>query len=566
MPSAWDPAALDRRFEPRSAELSLERFIRILRERWLIVVLAFVCAVDAAALYVTTARPVYEAQAELLVAPVSDPNLDGLSLIRRSSDPARDVQTAARLVASANVANRVQRALSSPDSPETLLRRVRAEPVAGSDIVAVIARGSTPATAKRLADAFAKALVDDRTARLQAELRRTIPRLQALVDKSSPAQSGAADSLVTRLAALQALEGGRDSTVQLENPASAPTSAVSPRKALSVLAGAIAGLMLGVGAALALDALDPRLRRESQLGLLFDLPVLTRVPWVQLQRRGRRAPLLPGPELQFLWGSYRLLEDALNAGDGRSGAGEGQSIVFTGVGRGQGATTSALHYAWLLANAEERITLVDGDLRRPAIGPVIGAQSSRYLEQALMGERSLEDALVSVNMSGAALQVLVTHDVLDQQLPEERIRSAFGKRLVKEILSRGDRVVIDAPPLTEGVDALSLARAADRLVVVVRLGSTRLAALRDLRDTLLRHGIRPDGIVIIGTRPGRDHFDAAPDRALRRDSDPPTDAAVEAPARGEREGAAAQLGPSLPEPTSPDEYGRLRRRATRSER
>ena len=512
MPTGWGPEAPELRSGGRSSELSLERFTRILRERWLIVALAVFCAVDVAALYVTTARPVYEAQAELLVSPVSDPSLDGLSLIRRSSDPSRDVQTAAGLVATGTVANRVKRTLASTDSPEEMLKRVRAEPVAGSDIVAVIARGSTPARAKRLADAFAKSLTDDRTARLQADLQRTIPRLQALVDRSGRSQpSGAADSLVARLAALQALEGGRDPTVQLENLASVRPAPISPRKTLSVLAGAIVGLMLGVGAALALDTLDPRLRRESQLGLLLDLPVLTRVPWV----RSPRAPLLPGAELQFLPGAYRLLEDALNAGDEHSGARQGQSIVFTGVGRGQGATTSALQYAWLLASADERVTLVDGDFRRPAIGPATGAQSSPNLKRVLMGGRSLEDALVSVNLSGAAVQVLVATDPSGKQVPEERIRSAFGKRLVKEILTRRDTVVIDAPPLTEGVDGLSLARAADRLVVVARLGSTRLAALRDLRDTLLRHGIRPDGIVIIGTRLGRGHFDAASDRSRR---------------------------------------------------
>jgi tyrosine-protein kinase len=546
---AWGPPAPDHR-DPRPAELSFERFVRTVRERWLIVALAVIAAVNAAVLYVGTVHPVYEAESDLLVSPVTDPSLDGLSLIRSSSDPSRDVQTAARLVATTAVAERVRVRLHSAESPRALLSRVRADPVAGSDIVAVTARGPTPFAAAQLADAFAHGVVDDRTARLRAELATTIPRLRALIASLPAADRGqASDSLGARLGVLQSLQGGHDPTLQVQSGASEPTAPVSPRRLRSIAAGLIIGLMLGIGAAFLADALDPRLRRESQLEQLFDLPILTRVPWVW--RRHRRAPLLPSPEHPYLLSAFRLLDDALNALDD----GEGRSIVFTGPSRGQGATTSALQYAWVLAAADERVMLVDGDMRHPAIGQIIGARQSPYLERALAGTRPLSDAFVSIEVGGVILQVLAAHEQLGDQLSDDRIRSSFGKRLVTDVVSLGDRLVIDAAPLTESPDALPLARAVDRVVVVARLGSTRLASLRDLRDTLLRHGVRPAGIVVVGTRLTRGQIDSERRRGFRHGDDL---AANFAPGDGGGEPSPTMDLPPEP-PPSPERAGWLSR-------
>ena len=49
-------------------------------------------------------------------------------------------------------------------------------------------------------------------------------------------------------------------------------------KKLSIAAGLLAGLVLGIVAAFALQILDPRVRREDQLRRLYNLPILARIP------------------------------------------------------------------------------------------------------------------------------------------------------------------------------------------------------------------------------------------------------------------------------------------------
>ena len=58
--------------------------------------------------------------------------------------------------------------------------------------------------------------------------------------------------------------------------------------------------------------------------------------------------------------------------------------------------------------------------------------------------------------------------------------------------------MIDSPPLTEVIDALPIAQQVDDVVLVVRLGSSRLVQLERLGDLLAQHGIKPAGFAVVG--------------------------------------------------------------------
>ena len=77
----------------------------------------------------------------MIPASRDDTALNGLPVIRESSDPTRDVETAARLVDSRNVADRVIKDLGLDQSADSLLAQVTAEPVAQSNIVAITRDG-----------------------------------------------------------------------------------------------------------------------------------------------------------------------------------------------------------------------------------------------------------------------------------------------------------------------------------------------------------------------------------------------------------------------------------------
>src|SRR2546421_11771587 len=121
---------------PQSGISGLERYFRTLHERLPLIVAVTLVTTLAAVLYLAVASDQYRAEADLLVTPVSqnDTALTGLPLIRESSDPTRDVETAARLVTSRDVAARVKSDLGLSGSVNSVLHKVTAEPVAQSNI------------------------------------------------------------------------------------------------------------------------------------------------------------------------------------------------------------------------------------------------------------------------------------------------------------------------------------------------------------------------------------------------------------------------------------------------
>src|SRR3954453_2725472 len=279
---------------PQVEQQGLQRYVNTIRERIRLIVLITVLCTGAAIAYVVTAEKEYTAEADIPVTPVSqsDTELAGLPLIRASSDPTRDVETAARLVVNRDVALRVKRQLKLGDGPNLIQSQVTAEPVAQSNLVAITATANSARRAKNVANGFAAALIQLQTERLHRSVRKSLASLAPRVRALTPADRAQPDSLAAQYARLQTLASQDDPTLQLQTRAALPGGPSWPKTKLSVVAGLIAGLILGVGSAFALQVLDPRLRREDQLRALYGLPILGRIPR-ESGRRQRAAGLPP---------------------------------------------------------------------------------------------------------------------------------------------------------------------------------------------------------------------------------------------------------------------------------
>lgn len=488
--------------QPRLEEQGLQRYLHTIRERWWLILLTVLVTTGAAAAYSQLAPKVYKASASLLVTPVSgsDENLVGLGLITYSNDPTRDVSTASSLVTTTSVAQRVIAELDLAIEPNPLLDKVVAEPLAQSSIVTVRATEGSPEEAAELANAFANEAVAERTEQLQTQLDKTIPQLRDQLEAIPPAERDSTDPLAQRLAALEALRAGPDPTLRVTTPAILPTAQSSPRPRLALAAGIFIGLILGFGGAFALQAIDPRIRREEQIRALFRLPILARIPRENRRHAGPLSPdLLSGATAE----AYRTLRTTLSAAKGAEF--RARSVLVTGSSPGEGKSTTAINFAFSLVQAGMRVILIESDMRRPTVGNALGVRPEHGIERVLVGEVSLEDALVTAPEYGPDLQLLL----VDRPDPafSDRLALPTARQLVHEAEALADYVVIDSPPLTEIIDALPLAQEASEVLVVVRLGRSRTGKLIELGEMLTQHEIEPAGIALVGVeRPSRDGY------------------------------------------------------------
>jgi Mrp family chromosome partitioning ATPase/capsular polysaccharide biosynthesis protein len=472
----------------------LPDYLTVLRSKlWFIVVFVLIC-VGAALFSLSQTDKVYESSADLLITPVSADNatLVGLGLPSASSDPARDIETIARLIKTQAVASRVVRRLGLGVTPRQLLTKADVTPVASSNVVTVTARANDPDQAARIANAFADASVADRTERMRKQLDVIIPQLRKQIVRLEPSETDARGALLERLRDLEALRALDDPTIRLEVPAEPNTEAISPRPALTLAAAILAGLLIGGVAVFGSERLDPRLRREEHLRR-YRIPILARVPLDKHPSRiEKTAPLLPAALSLATHDSYSLLAATLSRN--RTGRTK-RSVLVTSPNSGDGKTTSALNLATSISGSE-RVILVEGDSRRPTLGRALGLRSKHGVSSVLAGRVALDDALVSGESLAPDVRLLV--QVAGEPPLASVATTASAERLIRDAHLLADWLVVDAPPLTVVPDTLPLATQVDDVILVVRLGNTRLKGLAQMAELLVQQEITPAGFLLIG--------------------------------------------------------------------
>jgi capsular polysaccharide biosynthesis protein len=479
---------------------NLASYLRTLWERrWLVCATVVACIGTALAVALAPDKE-YTAHSRLLVTPLpqGDSNPVSLGLLRDSGTPDRDIVTATQLVTTRSVAARAARQLRLTGTPQQLLDRVRAEPVAQSNVLDIAARGSTPREAAALADAFASATIAERAAALRRQIDAATARVAAQIRSFFPRGDPTGTTrreLRRRAAELNARRAEPSPEFHPTGGAPVAPRASSPSIARAIGAAALIGLTLGTIAAFVRQAFDPRLRREAQVRELLHLPVLARVP---KERAGRRKadPLTTGDLSPRGTEAYRQLRGAIEAVPGHwLGP---RSVLIAGTAHGEGRTTTALNLASAFAFVGRSAILLEGDLRHPSAAENLAPQGPHTSGDVVNGSVSLEDALVAVGDHEGRLHVLAGA-VGGPGAAEGFSHSAAG--LLADAQSLADIVIVDAPLPADASVLLPLASHVDDIVLVARLGHTELPRLRELATMLQDHGLRPAGTVIIGVPP-----------------------------------------------------------------
>jgi polysaccharide biosynthesis transport protein len=471
----------------------------------------------AAVVYVSLRQPrLYQATADVFL---NTQNLAAsLSSIQPVYvDPQRAAETQANLARVPTVAARALRAVGLPNrAPSDLLGRSSVTPSSSADILSFSVTDENRLLAPKLVTAYARAYTDyrrelDTSSLIQArqEIERRISELQASGDQHSDIYS----SLVEKDQQLRTAELLQRSNAALVRPANYAAQ-IQPNPERNGILAAVLGLMVGIGLAFLRDALNTRVRSAAEVHERLDLPLLGRVPEPPRRRRGRpRLTMLAepqGPEAE----AYRILATNLDFVNLDRGA---SSIMITSASREEGKSTTIANLAVAFARAGRRVALVDLDLRRPSIASFFGLEERAGVTHVALERATLDDALVRVPLEAEPGLLRMSAngsgpgslDVLPSgPLPPNPAEFA-GSHVLTEILGRlserKDLVLIDAPPILQVSDTMTLSAKVDAIVTVARLPDVRRGALDELRRVLDAAPVVKLGVIVTGTSGGEDY-------------------------------------------------------------
>lgn len=149
-------------------------------------------------------------------------------------------------------------------------------------------------------------------------------------------------------------------------------------------------------------------------------------------------------------------------------------IAVTSPSKGDGKSLTAANLALTMAQEfQQRVLLLDGDLRRPAVHRLFGLTDGPGLGEVLMDVADLEQALVY--LPDHHLTVLPAG--MPPSHPAELLGSATMRRVLDTLRTRFDRILIDVPPVAPLADLHILAPLVDGLLMIVRAGITPKPAI-----------------------------------------------------------------------------------------
>jgi polysaccharide biosynthesis transport protein len=294
---------------------------------------------------------------------------------------------------------------------------------------------------------------------------------------------------------------------EIDHPAVA-TSPSFPRKKLTIGIAVLLGLAFGAAAALLRERLTSRIETAEAVSDAAGAPCFSEVP------RDRALTRVSDPEEFTANTKLRVANEAFR--DLRTNlmfANQSlRSILITSPEGSHGKTTVAFGLATAFARAGTEALLVDADLRRGRVAPMLGIPRAPGLTEALHGAH-----VEPVRTSLEGLDVLPTGSL--EVEPGEELLARFAAVLA-ELEKRYEAVVVDTTPLIPVNDARVFASFADATVIVV---SAEVATRRQVREAVHRLelvSVEPTAVVLNNSNTKRTYYSSAylspPERAPER--------------------------------------------------
>ena len=418
--------------------MNLQDFIKLIRNRWVTVVVTSLITILGAMAYTLLQTPQYQASTRLFVSTTSGSSTSDLYNGNRLSQ--ERVLSYTLLVMGETLAQRTIDRLQLNMTAVGLKAKVTARSKPDTVLIDVSVLDPSPVQARDIANALSDEFVV-----MARELE-------------TPSQGARPEARVV-----------------VEQRASVPAAPVVPEKKRNLALSVILGVLAGIGLAVLRDRLDNTVKTQETLEEISGTGAVGYIPF---DKKFEAEPAITfDTDNSSAAEAFRKLRTNLQF---LSVDNPPRVIVVTSASPSEGKSTTAINIALALAEADQNVVLVDGDLRRPRIAKYLNVLGSVGMSNVLSGAAPLTAVLQKTQYP--QLTVLAAGPTPPN--PSELLGSRTAEKMFGELRTQFDYVVIDSAPLLAVTDGAVLAAHADGALVVVRAGKTKRDQLRHAMGTL----------------------------------------------------------------------------------
>jgi capsular exopolysaccharide synthesis family protein len=302
------------------------------------------------------------------------------------------------------------------------------------------------------------------------------------------------------LQALRVSQARESSNIIVVEPAEPFRAPVRPRVLQNTLLAAAVGGMLALGIVFLIEYLDDTIKTPEQVLQDTDLPTLGGIAHIKGVEPGEKLVAFHTPRAPIAE-AYRVLRTNLTYAAIDGGL---QSLMVTSASPMEGKSTTIVNLAVVMAQAGQRVILIDADLRRPTLHKHFQVTNNDGLTTSLLDSQA--PALSHCCDTRITNLRLLTSGPLPPN-PAELLNSQRMRQLIQELQTEADMVLFDTPPVLSVADASILAAQVAGILVVVRAGQTRREGLLRSVESLQNTGANILGVVMNRLRPsGRGYY------------------------------------------------------------
>jgi capsular exopolysaccharide synthesis family protein len=318
----------------------------------------------------------------------------------------------------------------------------------------------------------------------------------------------------------------RAANARVVSPAKASLIPTSPKLSICITLATLLGIVLSLLYILIAERKDNSVRNPGETEQYVDRPELAVIPRSRLLNKSSKAlargalklsvgskevhPMLEHwkkADKTFLTETYRSA--GISILFSRHGPVIPRVLLVTSPHPRCGKTITIANLAISLAESGQRVLLIDGDLRRPALPLLFGVKNIEGLANALNEAECADlDSLIQTT-AFPGVSILTSGNAKDNVT--RLLHSSRLAAVLRTVRSGFDFVLIDAPPLLGLADARILGKFADGVIFICRAGRTSGDDLTEARRLLAE-----DGTYIIGTilndydsqREGSSHYES----------------------------------------------------------